>query len=88
MWSIEISWRPEEAPMNRMGMALGLVLILLCPVFLSASRFYPKNEDGHYLLERWMPVETKTLKKVFRRLGWGCLVVGLLFVSWFSVIFD
>lgn len=74
--------------MNRFGMLAGPILIGLFPVFLSASWFYPKAEDGHYRLEQWIPLKTQALKQLFRRIGWTCLVVGFGLVSWNMVIFD
>jgi hypothetical protein len=67
---------------------LGLVLVLLSPILLAASVFYPKAEDGRYRLEEWVPLETRALKKLFRRVGWACLVIGIGMFLWNSVIFD
>ena len=69
------------------GMVLSLFLVFLCPVFLAAASFYPKGKDGHYRLEEWTDLETETLRKAFRRIGWGCLVVGLLLGAGFRMIF-
>lgn len=70
------------------GLLTGLVLILLCALFLCASRLYPKAESGHYRIEGWVPLSTQALKRLFHWAGWGCLVIGLALTSWFSVIID
>ena len=70
------------------GRLLVLLFILLFPLFFIASWFYPKGEDGHYLLEKWIPLETSTLKKVFRRLGWLGLALAVILLLWSSVILD
>ena len=70
------------------GLLLSLLMIFLGLVFLAASWFSLKREDGHYRLEEPTHLETGTLRKVYRRFGWGCLVVGLFLGLWFSVIFD
>ena len=66
---------------------LGTILFLLSPISLCASWFYPKAEDGHYRLEKWVPLETETIKKIFRWIGWGGLVLGFPLMLWFNVVF-
>jgi len=70
------------------GKLLILLFVLLSPVFFFASWFYPKKEDGHYRLEKWIPLETSTLKKIFRRLGWIGLSLAVILLLWSSVIID
>jgi hypothetical protein len=70
------------------GKLLILLFVLLSPVFFFASWFYPKEEDGHYRLEKWIPLETSTLKKTFRRLGWIGLSLAVILLLWSSVIID
>jgi hypothetical protein len=74
--------------MIRLGPLIGLALFLLGPVFLAASCFYPKSDDGHYRLERWVRLGTERLRRYFRRAGWACLILGLLSFFSFSLIID
>ena len=67
---------------------LGHILFLFSPVFLCASWFYPKAEDGHYRLEKWVPLETETLRKIFRRVGYVGLVVGFGILLWGPIRID
>lgn len=70
------------------GQLIGLILFFLSLILLFASWFYPKAEDGQYLVEKWIHLETQTLKKIFRRAGWSCLGVGFYLLSWFGVVID
>ena len=67
---------------------LWLFLFLLSPIFLCASWFYPKAEDGHYRLEKWVPLETETLRKIFRRVGYVGLVLGFGVLLWGTIRID